>query len=130
MLYLLTAADSISTGPMAWSEWTAALLRDFFLKVLSVLDKGELASAEAVAIVDQKKNEIIAPAGTKKAKSHIKELLKVMSPRYLLYMPACEMTAHIKLYDRLGVPIHTRQCILAFVNVDALAPMNNPSARV
>jgi [protein-PII] uridylyltransferase len=102
MLYLLTVADSISTGPMAWNEWTAALLRNFFLKVLSVLDKGELASAEAVAIVDQKKNEIIAPAGTKKAKSHIKELLKVMSPRYLLYMPAREMTAHIKLYDRLG----------------------------
>jgi [protein-PII] uridylyltransferase len=25
-----------------------------------------------------------------------------MSPRYLLYMPAREMTAHIKLYDRLG----------------------------
>jgi len=102
MLYLLTAADSISTGPMAWNEWTAALLRDFFLKVLSVLDKGELASAEAVEIVDQKKNEIIATAGTKKAKSHIKELLKVMSPRYLLYMPAREMTEHIKLYDRLG----------------------------
>ena len=102
MLYLLTVADSISTGPMAWNEWTAALLRNFFLKVLSVLDNGELASAEAVEIVDQKKNEIIAPAGTKKAKSHIKELLKVMSPRYLLYMPAREMTAHIKLYDRLG----------------------------
>jgi len=102
MLYLLTAADSISTGPMAWNEWTAALLRDFFLKVLSVLDKEELASAEAVEIVDQKKNEIIATAGTKRAKSHIRELLKVMSPRYLLYMPAREMTAHIKLYDRLG----------------------------
>jgi [protein-PII] uridylyltransferase len=102
MLYLLTVADSISTGPMAWNEWTAALLRNFFLKVLSVLDKGELASAEAVKIVDQKKNEIIAPAGTKTAKSHIKELLKVMSPRYLLYMPAREITAHIKLYDRLG----------------------------
>ncbi len=44
MLYLLTVADSISTGPKAWNEWTAALLRDFFLKVLNILEKGELAS--------------------------------------------------------------------------------------
>ena len=68
MLYLLTVADSISTGPMAWNQWTAALLRDFFLKVLNVLEKGELATAEAVKIVEQKKTEIIEAAGSKKAK--------------------------------------------------------------
>jgi len=102
MLYLLTVADSTSTGPMAWNQWTAALLRDFFLKVLNVLDKGELATAEAVEIVEHKKNAIIATAGTKKAKNHTAELLEVMSPRYLLYTPADAMTAHIKLYDRLG----------------------------
>jgi len=44
MLYLLTVADSIATGPMAWNEWTATLLRDFFFKVLNVLEKGELAT--------------------------------------------------------------------------------------
>jgi len=102
MLYLLTVADSISTGPMAWNQWTAALLRDFFLKVLNVLEKGELATAEAIKIVEQKKAEIIEAAGSNKEKEHIAELIKVMSPRYLLYMPADEMKAHIKLYDRLG----------------------------
>jgi [protein-PII] uridylyltransferase len=102
MLYLLTVADSISTGPMAWNEWTAALLRDFFLKVLNVLEKGELATAEAVEIVEKKKMEIIEAAGSKTAQKHISGLLEVMSPRYLLYMPAEEMTEHIKLYDRLG----------------------------
>jgi len=102
MLYLLTVADSISTGPMAWNQWTAALLRDFFLKVLNVLEKGELATAEAITIVEQKKAEIIEAAGSKKEKEHIAELIEVMSPRYLLYMPADEMKAHIKLYDRLG----------------------------
>jgi [protein-PII] uridylyltransferase len=102
MLYLLTVADSISTGPMAWNQWTAALLRDFFLKVLNVLEKGELATAEAITIVEQKKAEIIEATGSKKEKEHITQLIEVMSPRYLLYMPADEMKAHIKLYDRLG----------------------------
>ena len=102
MLYLLTVADSLSTGPMAWNEWTAALLRDFFLKVLNVLEKGELATAEAVEIVEGKKARIISAAGTKKAKKRVAELLEVMSPRYLLYTPADEMTEHIKLYNQLG----------------------------
>jgi [protein-PII] uridylyltransferase len=102
MLYLLTVADSISTGPMAWNQWTAALLRDFFLKVLNVLEKGELATAEAVEIVEQKKVHIIDAAGSKKAKKRTAGLIEVMSPRYLLYTPPADMTEHIKLYDRLG----------------------------
>jgi [protein-PII] uridylyltransferase len=102
MLYLLTVADSLSTGPMAWNDWTAALLRDFFLKVLNVLEKGELASAEAVEIVEGKKDLIIAAAGSKKAKKHVTELIEAMSPRYLLYMPAEDITEHIKLFDELG----------------------------
>jgi [protein-PII] uridylyltransferase len=102
MLYLLTVADSISTGPMAWNEWTAALLRDFFLKVLNVLEKGELATTEAVETVEQKKAEIIAAAKSKKARKHIADLIGAMSPRYLLYMPASEMAEHIQLFDRLG----------------------------
>ena len=102
MLYLLTIADSISTGPMAWNQWTAALLRDFFLKVLNVLEKGELATTEAVEIVEQKKVHIIEAAGSKKAKKQTAALIDVMSPRYLLYTPPADMTEHIKLYDRLG----------------------------
>jgi [protein-PII] uridylyltransferase len=102
MLYLLTVADSISTGPMAWNQWTAALLRDFFLKVLNVLEKGELATAEAVEIVEKKKTAIIATAESTKAQNQLTALMEVMSPRYLLYMPTDEIKAHIKLYDRLG----------------------------
>ena len=102
MLYLLTVADSLSTGPMAWNQWTAALLRDFFLKVLNVLEKGELATAEAVETVEQKKAQIIASAESQKAKKHITELIAVMSPRYLLYIPPDDMSGHIRLFDRLG----------------------------
>ena len=102
MLYLLTIADSISTGPMAWNQWTAALLRDFFLKVLNVLEKGELATAEAVEIVEQKKVQIIEAVRSEKSKKHLTELIGVMSPRYLLYTPPGDMQEHIKLYDQLG----------------------------
>jgi [protein-PII] uridylyltransferase len=101
MLYLLTVADSISTGPMAWNDWTAALLRDFFLKVLNVLDKGELATEEAVKVIEQKRNDIIDSARTQKAKKEIGDLFASMSPRYRFYMPARDMLEHIALYRRL-----------------------------
>ena len=102
MLYLLTVADSIATGPMAWNDWTATLLRDFFLKTLNVLEKGELATARAVEVAEQKKKEAIRSARNSRAKKKIEALLGVMSPRYLLYMPAHEIKKHIKLYNDLS----------------------------
>ena len=102
MLYLLTVADSIATGPMAWNDWKAALLRDFFLKVLNVLEKGELATEEAVEVVEQKRNDIINSAHTQKEKEDIGALFNAMSPRYRLYMPAPVMREHINLYHKLG----------------------------
>jgi [protein-PII] uridylyltransferase len=101
MLYLLTVADSIATGPMAWNDWTATLLRDFFLKTLNVLEKGELATTEAVEVVARKKNETMRSARNLKAKKKIDALLGEMSPRYLLYMPASEIQKHIRLFNDL-----------------------------
>jgi [protein-PII] uridylyltransferase len=102
MLYLLTVADSIATGPMAWNDWTAALLRGFFLKILNVLEKGELATEAAVNIIKQKRIVIIDSARTRKAKEDLGTLFDNMSPRYRLYMPARSMLEHIKLFEQLG----------------------------
>lgn len=44
MLYLLSVADSKATGPSAWSDWKAALLKEMFLKIhtrLEVVRDGE-----------------------------------------------------------------------------------------
>jgi len=102
MLYLLTVADSIATGPMAWNDWKAVLLRDFFLKVLNVLEKGELATEAAVEAIEQKRNEIIHSVHTRKAQEDIGALYKIMSPRYRLYMPTPAILEHINLYHQLG----------------------------
>jgi [protein-PII] uridylyltransferase len=102
MLYLLTVADSIATGPMAWNDWKATLLRDFFLKVLNVLEKGELATEEAVEVIERKRNEIIGSVQPPKAQEDIGALFKVMSPRYRLYMPTPAIREHINLYSKLG----------------------------
>ncbi|MEW6672412.1 MAG: [protein-PII] uridylyltransferase [Thermodesulfobacteriota bacterium] len=101
MLYLLSVADAIATGPKAWNDWTAAILKSFFLKVLKILEEGELASQTAISDVERKKQEILSAHADTEIQKGVVELLEVMSPRYLLYTTARDIRAHIDLYGRL-----------------------------
>ena len=102
MIYLLTVADSVATGPKAWNDWTAVLLRELFLKVLSILERGELASQEAVALVERKRHEILTNSTDEADRAEREALFSAMSPRYLLYMPTEFIDEHIDLSRRLG----------------------------
>ena len=101
MLYLLSAADSISTGPNAWNEWTSHLLKNLFLRVLKILEKGELATDEAVSLVEEKKTGVYEAAKKGGCKGSVENLVQMMSPRYLLYVPEEDISAHIRLYETL-----------------------------
>jgi len=102
MLYLLTVADSISTGPKAWNNWISSLLKELFIKVLSTLKSGELVTHEAVESVEKKKAEILDSLNIPDEKEYMESLFNVMSPRYLLYTSAPDIMEHVSLYKRLG----------------------------
>ena len=102
MLYLLTVADSKATGPQAWNEWTATLLRDLFLKVLSILEKGELASHQAIADSTAKKERVLKSARSAKERVELSEFFKVLSPRYLLYASPDQILEDIARYRQLA----------------------------
>lgn len=102
MLYLLTAADSMATGPKAWNSWTSALFKDLFFKALSILEKGELASGEAVSSLERKREAVLATARTPKEREKLEALYDVMSPRYLLNVPVDDIFSHIRLYRSKG----------------------------
>lgn len=101
MLYLLSVADSIATGPKAWNDWISTLLKDLFLKVLSILEKGELATGEAVEIVERKRDEVINAAHLTQERDELASLFSAMSPRYLLSRPTNELLKDLKLYNSL-----------------------------
>ncbi len=102
MLYLLTVADSISTGPKSWNEWISALLNDLFLKTLNIIEKGELATSEAIAVVENKRKAILAAAPTPESVTELESLFDFMSPRYLLSTSEDQIQEHIDLYRRIG----------------------------
>ena len=101
MLYLLTVADSIATGPKAWNDWTAVLLKELFLKVYHTLNRGELATTAAIDTVEKKKKEVIKSAVSMPGET-LETLFDHMSPRYLLYTPSKDILRHIELYQKLG----------------------------
>ncbi|MBC2743320.1 MAG: HD domain-containing protein [Desulfosarcina sp.] len=102
MLYLLTAADSMATGPKAWNDWTSSLLRNLFFKVLNILEHGELATGRAVRTVEKKRQAVADAMAAKMAPDQLDMLLKFMSPRYMLYTPAGNIPGHLQLYKDLG----------------------------
>ena len=67
-LWLLTAADSIATGPSAWTSWRAQLVRILVTKVSAVLDErdpaalhdGAQATAEAAAELAERMGATLA----------------------------------------------------------------------
>jgi [protein-PII] uridylyltransferase len=101
MLYLLTIADSVSTGPNAWNEWTASLFRDLFIKVFKMLEKGDMISEADTGMVDEKKQQLREVLSRYRDRQDTERLLNVLPPRYLMSIPASEMANHIGLYDRL-----------------------------
>ncbi|MBA3029216.1 MAG: [protein-PII] uridylyltransferase [Desulfobacteraceae bacterium] len=101
MLYLLTIADSVSTGPNAWNEWTASLLRNLFIKVFEMLEKGDMVSDVDAGMLDEKKQKLREALIRRKDPGDVEKLLSILPPRYLLSIPAHDMVGHIGIYDRL-----------------------------
>ncbi len=101
MLYLLTVADSMATGPKAWNDWTAQLLRDLFFKTLKIIETKELASPKAMAAVATKKQVILDSAASRQTRDELAAHLDNLSPRYLLYAGLPDLLSHKRLYQEL-----------------------------
>jgi len=102
ILFLLTVADSRSTGPKAWDTWTESLIRDLFFKTLNVLSRGELASKEAIEQSMKKKGKLITQSDGINSTDELEPLLEMMTSRYLLQLSVEEIRHHIELFGRLG----------------------------
>ncbi|MBU2488532.1 MAG: [protein-PII] uridylyltransferase [Proteobacteria bacterium] len=102
MLYLLTVADSVATGPKAWNDWAASLVKDLFFKTHQILTQGSLASRGAMRQLEKKREEVMAAAADDRERAGTASLLEVMTPRYLNDMPAPDIADHVRLFARMG----------------------------
>jgi len=101
MLYLLTFADSMATGPMARSQWKTLLLNELFLKVNKILEAGRLAAPDTKKIVNTKREELLGKLSKEFAPQELENLFDQVSTRYLLEVPFEDMECHFCMALRM-----------------------------
>eukprot|EP00828_Plagiopyla_frontata_P011259 TRINITY_DN16205_c0_g2_i1.p2 TRINITY_DN16205_c0_g2~~TRINITY_DN16205_c0_g2_i1.p2 ORF type:complete len:377 (+),score=220.45 TRINITY_DN16205_c0_g2_i1:192-1322(+) len=62
MLYLLSVADSMATGPRAWNSWTQALFAELYRKVRRLLEHGPLAEPDAAERLVRARSRVLKAA--------------------------------------------------------------------
>ncbi|MBW2062775.1 MAG: [protein-PII] uridylyltransferase [Deltaproteobacteria bacterium] len=102
MLYLLTIADSRATGPRAWNQWKASLLRDLYTKVYHVLTRSDLAGREAAHQRERLKIEVKKALKGKMDPDQVEARLENVSAHYLSVMTASQVARHLLLEEQLG----------------------------
>jgi [protein-PII] uridylyltransferase len=93
-------ADSRATGPKAWNDWHAALLKELFFKIKRILKAGELVSLTSANVVAEKQKNVHEGVSSV-SKEELDWLFDHFSPRYLLYTPGEDIIRHIALYRKL-----------------------------
>ncbi len=97
MLFLLTFADSVATGPMARSDWKMMLLTELYFKVRKVLEGESLATPDATNRIESRKKELLQTLAAEYPSNALQELMEQVSSRYFLTTPPEIMTAHFRM---------------------------------
>jgi [protein-PII] uridylyltransferase len=92
LLYILAAADGRATGPEAWSEWKATLVRDLYRRALIAVETGELPARNDVS-TRAREIESYEPTLAGRAQS----ILSSLPPSYLDSVPVPDMVDELRL---------------------------------
>jgi [protein-PII] uridylyltransferase len=94
LLYALTVADALATGPQAWSSWKAALVYELYRKALALLDgsaKADDGAPDQAALARELEAREPALAG------QARRLLATFPASYATATPAAEMVDELRL---------------------------------
>lgn len=101
MLYLLSVADSMATGPRAWSAWTGSLMRELYSKAWSMLAEGPLAGPDSAVAAKNTRKEALRLAGREHGDEFARRCLEKMPPRAFQALAPDDIARHMGLVKRL-----------------------------
>lgn len=90
MLFLLSVADALATGPTAWSPWKATLVSRLFTRINLLLERGELVGVGASATA-RKRSEELRAALSDYPEALVEAHLANMPRAWLLSMPVPDL---------------------------------------
>lgn len=97
LLFLLTAADSLATGPMAGSDWKIMLLSELYFKVKRIIESDALASPSATKRLEESREDLLRELLPPFPVKEIQALMDQVSDRYFLNIPREDMLTHFRL---------------------------------
>ncbi len=100
MLYLLSVADSMATGPRAWNSWTQSLFAELYHKVRNLLEHGPLAEPEAAERLLRTRGQVLE-ASRDMDPEYVDAAIRAMPMRAFLALDAETLAGHIRLVKRL-----------------------------
>ena len=98
LLYLLTVADGLATGPSAWTEWKASLVRDLFFRVRRALDGPAAEARSAERLAARRRELATALALLPKDQATVAAFLAAMPASYLLAQTTEAIREHWALF--------------------------------
>jgi [protein-PII] uridylyltransferase len=102
LLFLLSVADGIATGPSAWSSWKAGLVTELFIKAMHVIERGELVTSDANQLVRLRTAELRAGL-SRYPEAQVDAHIAGMSRAYMLAFPVQTLIRHFALMaDHVG----------------------------
>lgn len=95
LLYLLTVADGLATGPAAWGPWKASLINELAGRLRHLLERGDLATADAARLARERREEAERLAGDRA--TLVGAHLDLMGRAYLLAFEPPQLVRHAEL---------------------------------
>lgn len=99
MLYLLSVADSMATGPRAWNSWTQSLFAELYFKVCHLMEHGPLSTPDAARRLVDAKDKVLA--ASELDREFVDAAMEAMPPRAILALDTETLAAHMAQVKRL-----------------------------
>ncbi len=96
MLYLITIADSLATGPNVWNEWKEALLLEVYHKIAHLLEQNDLVDPDRIAAVNWMKEKVRGLIG-----NEAEDMLPALPEDYLLSFTPQAISMHMSMKKEL-----------------------------
>ncbi|WP_022663260.1 [protein-PII] uridylyltransferase [Paucidesulfovibrio longus] len=100
MLHLLSTADSMATGPRAWSSWTHSLFSELFLKARNLFTHGPMSAPFAAQQLLEAKETVRTIAERTLPPKFVARHLDKISLRAFQALPPEDLARHLEMVRR------------------------------